>query len=58
MIIKGQIVNFKLEWQDEGDASVTFRALENEDGGRVLIIAEIGLTFNPTQVVHTFMLKY
>jgi hypothetical protein len=51
MIKQGDIVKFKPEWQDQGDENVTFRAIENEDGGRVRVVAEIGLPINPEQVV-------
>ena len=53
---KGDIVVFKPEWQDDGDDKITFRAVEDEDGGRVLVVAELGLPINPTQVVRTDMI--
>jgi len=56
MIRKGQIVVFKPEWQDAGDSEITFRALEDESGGRVLVIAELGLPIDPTQVVTVEMI--
>lgn len=57
MITKGQLVVFKPEWQDEGEVNITFRALETEFGHRVLVVAELGLAINPTQIVSTFMIK-
>lgn len=48
---RGDVVTFKLEWQDAGDANIVFRAIEDEDGGRVKVSAELGLPFNPVQVV-------
>lgn len=59
MTIKaGDTVKIKLEWQDAGDDKITFVAMEDEDGGRVLIGA-LGVlqSFTPTQVVHTSMLE-
>ena len=56
MITKGQRVHFKPEWQDKGDADIAFFAVEDEDGGRVKVRADIGLTFNPTSVVDVSMI--
>jgi hypothetical protein len=50
-IKEGDKLTFKPEYSDPGDESITFRALENEDGGRVKVIAELGLPINPTQIV-------
>lgn len=57
MVRKGDVVRFKPEWQDEGDATIVFVALEDEEGGRVLVQAQLGMELNPTQVVHTYMLE-
>lgn len=57
MIKKGDRIQFKPEWQDAGDSNVTFIAVEDESGGRVMISAEIGLPINPTQIVHTYMIQ-
>lgn len=35
MIRKGDTVQIKKEWQDEGDECFMWVALEDEDGGRV-----------------------
>ena len=51
MIKKGDTVVFKKEWQDKGDDKIVFIAIEDEDGGRVKVQAQLGLTFNPVQVV-------
>ena len=50
-IKQGDLVTFKPQWSDPGDEMVTFRAIEDEDGGRVKVLAELGLPLNPTQVV-------
>jgi hypothetical protein len=50
-IKQGDTITFKPEYSDPGDEAVMFRALENEDGGRLLVIAELGLPFNPTQII-------
>lgn len=57
MIKKGQRVSFKPEWRDPGDEGIVFVAAEDEDGGRVLITAEIGLTIKPVQVVGVDMIE-
>lgn len=56
MIIKGQRVYIKPEFQDSGDESIVFIAVEDEDGGRVKIQAMLGLSINPIQVVEVRML--
>lgn len=56
-IKKGDVVKFKPHWQDEGDADITFIAVEDEDGGRVTVEAQIGLRFNPQQTVRTDMIE-
>lgn len=55
-IRKGDVVVFKPEWQDKGDDKIVFRALEDEDGGRVRVVAEVDLPLRPTQVVETRMI--
>lgn len=59
MTIKaGDTVKFKPEWQDAGDDQIEFVAMEDEDGGRVLIGA-LGVlkNFTPTQFVLVSMLE-
>jgi hypothetical protein len=56
MIQQGQRVYIRPEWQDSGDGDFVWTALEDEDGGRVLIGADLGLAINPTQVVLVSML--
>lgn len=57
MIKAGDRVYIRAEWQDKGDDKVVFTAVENEDGGRVLIQAQLGMNINPTQVVNVSMLE-
>jgi hypothetical protein len=57
MITKGQKVFFKPEWQDCGDNEIVFIAIENDDGGRVKVMAKLGLTFNPVFVVDVEMIS-
>ena len=52
----GQRVIFKPEWQDTGDQEILFVAIEDEDGGRVAVRAELGLSINPIQVVDVSMI--
>ena len=58
MIKKGDEVRIKPEWQDAGDNTLIWIALEDEDGGRVRIEPiGTGLSFPPNQVVTTDMLE-
>lgn len=56
MIRKGDRVYVRPEFQDPGDSEITFLAVEDEDGGRVKIMAKLGMPIEPTQVVETRML--
>lgn len=56
-IKQGDRVTFKPEWRDPGDARVTFVAIEDEDGGRVKVRAELGLPINPVSVVTVDMIE-
>lgn len=52
MIVKGDKVSIKPEWQDKGDDAFDWVAVDNEENGRVVITAtNTGLTFAPVQVV-------
>jgi hypothetical protein len=53
----GDVVKIKPEYQDAGDHAITFIAIEDEDGGRVKIQAQLGLPINPTQVVYVEWLE-
>ena len=50
-----QIICFRPEWSDPGDDEIVFTAIEDEDGGRVKVRAELGMAINPIQVVETRM---
>lgn len=57
MILKGQKVHIKPEWQDAGDDDFIWVALEDEDGGRVKVTPIIpGLTYQAVTVLETRML--
>jgi hypothetical protein len=57
MIKAKDIVRIKPEFQDKGDNSFVWVALEDEDGGRVRISPiNTGLSLPPNQVVSTSML--
>lgn len=59
MIKKGDTVRIKPEWQDAGDDTLHWIAIEDEDGGRVRITpTNTGLEFPPNQVVETSMLEH
>jgi hypothetical protein len=53
----GDVVTIKPEWRDAGDDQIVWIALEDEDGGRVRIQAQLGLPMNPNQIVETSMLE-
>ncbi len=58
MIHKGDRLRIKEAWQDPGDDDFEWRAVEDEDGGRVLISpVDIGLPIPPQQVVRTNMVE-
>jgi hypothetical protein len=52
------IVGIRSEWRDPGDDEIDFVCLEDEDGGRVLIEAQLPLPIKPTQVVRTDMIEH
>lgn len=55
---KGHQVEFKPEYKDDGDDDIKWVALENEDGGRVRVIASNSpMRIKPTQVVTREMLS-
>lgn len=57
MIKAKDIIKIKPEFQDKGDDSLIWIALEDEDGGRVRISPlNTGLKFPPNQVVATEMI--
>ena len=52
MIVKGDKVSIKSEWQDKGDDRFDWVAVDNEENGRVMISpTNTGLAITPTQVV-------
>lgn len=52
MIIKGDKVSIKPEWQDKGDDAFDWIAVDSEENGRVMITPlGTGLAIAPTQVV-------
>jgi hypothetical protein len=53
----GTPVRILPKFQDPGDERITFVAIEDEDGGRVKIKADIGMPIQPVQVVETRMLE-
>ena len=58
MIKKADVVKIKQQYQDKGDESFTWVALEDEDGGRVRIAPlNTGLNFLPNEIVDTNMLE-
>jgi len=56
-IKKGQQVNIKKQYQDEGDDEFVWIASEDEDGGRVLLEVDVGLFIRKTEVFQIYMLE-
>ena len=58
MLVKGDIVKIKAEYQDPGDEAFTWVACDDEEKGRVMISpVDIGLPLPPKQVVNVDMLE-
>lgn len=56
MIRKGDTVRIKLEWQDAGDDDFQWRAVSDEEKGRVDISPQLGMSINPVQTVTVDMI--
>lgn len=55
----GDVVRIKPQWQDAGDDRFIWRAMEDEDGGRVRIYpTNTGLVIPPNQIVDVSMLEW
>lgn len=58
MIKKGDVVKLKPAYQDPGDDKYTWKAIEDEDGGRVRIMpVDTSLAFPPNYVVEVSWLE-
>lgn len=58
MVRQGDIVAIKPEYQDAGDSQFVWTAIEDEDGGRVKITADVkGMAIKPVQVILVSMLE-
>lgn len=58
-ILKGDALEILPEWQDEGDGQFDWRAIEDEDGGRVLIAPiNTGLFLPSTSRIQTHMVRH
>ena len=56
-IKKGDTVQIKKAYQDEGDESFVWVAAEDEDGDRVLLEVDWGGVYKKTEVFQTYMLE-
>ncbi len=56
-IRRGEHLRIRPDWRDEGDEEFDWIALEDEDGGRVLIAPVMDLPIRPQQVVTTDMVE-
>ena len=56
-IRRGDHLRIRPEWRDEGDETFDWVALEDEDGGRVLIAPRMDLPIQPRQAVTTDMVE-
>lgn len=50
-------MTIKQAFQDEGDDSFVWIAVEDEDGGRVLVETNFGSVFSKTEVFQVYMLE-
>lgn len=58
MIKANDQIKIRPEYQDDGDESIIWIALEDEDGGRVRIApVNTGLSLLPCQIVTTAMIE-
>lgn len=57
MIKAGSKLRIRKEYQDSGDDQITFVAVDNEDNGRIKIMAQVDLLIKPTQVVKVIMVE-
>jgi hypothetical protein len=57
VIRKGDIVTLRPEWSEPGDEAIVRIAAEDEDGGRLYVIALVGLPYEPQELLRTFMLE-
>lgn len=53
----GDRLTIRPQWRDPGDESIEWLAVEDEDGGRVLIEAQVDLPIKPTQRVAVEMVE-
>lgn len=53
----GDSLTIRQQWRDPGDESIEWLAVEDEDGGRVLIEAQVDLPIKPTQRVSVEMVE-
>ena len=51
MIKKGDRIQIKSEWQDEGDEKIPRFAASDEYDGKILIVADLGWLINPTELI-------
>jgi hypothetical protein len=56
-IRRGDVVRIKPEFRDDGDERIVWKAIEDEDGGRIKISPQLGLPLNPVQVVRVEWLE-
>lgn len=58
MIRAGDRIKIKPEFQDEGDDLLDYVAVDDEDGGRILVRCLIPWwTFHPTSIIETRMIE-
>lgn len=58
MFKKGNIVKIKPEFQGPGEDSIIYVVLEDEDGGRTLIEAQIDMSIKPTERIETSRIEF
>jgi hypothetical protein len=50
-------VRIKAEWLDKAERVIPYIAVEDEDGGRVLIEAQLGWEINPMERIEVRMIE-
>ena len=55
---RGDRIRIRPEWQDPGDDEFGWVAVEDEDGGRVRVMALLDLPFPGTEVVTIDMIEH
>lgn len=58
-IKKGDKINLKPEWMDDGDENITFIAAEDHNGGETLYISDANckMAITPRHMIRNYMIE-